>query len=152
MKIMTAKILILATMFFLMVSCGETKKPLNTTTTPTEVLTEEAKPINSYEKEWETFKKAVLTKDIKGISAFASSDAVDAEALLEALSGENFLDTLKETSFNDLTVTKSEQGESLEFHAEVTGTDDEGNEVGSGVTIYFSKGKHLELDYFIAAG
>jgi len=30
-----------------------------------------------YDKEWEVFKEAIINKDIKGVSAFASSDAID---------------------------------------------------------------------------
>jgi len=47
----------------------------------------------------EIFKTAVLAKDIQGMAAFASSDEIDSEALLQILSEELIL---KKTQLNYL--------------------------------------------------
>jgi len=105
-----------------------------------------------YDKEWEVFKEAILNKDIKGVSAFASSDAIDAEALIMVMDNEVFLQKLKETKYEDLVVNETDVGISIEFHAIETAIDADGNEVGSAITIFFTEGEQfLELDYFFAA-
>jgi hypothetical protein len=106
-----------------------------------------------YDDEWEVFKEAIINKDIKGVSAFASSDVIDAEALIMVMDNEIFLKKLKETKYKDLEVNETELGISIEFHAIETAIDENGNEVGSAVTIFFTEGERfLELDYFVAAG
>lgn len=117
---------------------------------PIEVVTESK---YQYDKEWEVFKKAVINKDIKGVSVFASSDAVDAEFLINVMDNEIFHQKLKETKYEDLTVNVTDSGVSIEFHAVETAIDEDGNEVGSAITIYFTEGEQfLELDYFVVAG
>tara|TARA_B110000091_G_C13672456_1_gene414330 strand:- start:189 stop:683 length:495 start_codon:yes stop_codon:yes gene_type:complete len=106
-----------------------------------------------YDKEWEVFKEALLNKDIKGVSAFASSDAIDAEALIIVMDNEMFLQKLRETKYEDLEVNDTKLGVSIEFHVIEAGMDSDGNEVGSAITIFFTEGEQfLELDYFIATG
>jgi hypothetical protein len=127
------------------------------TTLEKEVVAEkEAPEIESkyqYDKEWEVFKEAILNKDVKGVAAFASSDAVDAEALIMVMDNEILLQKLRETKYDDLTVSTTDLGASIEFHAIESIIDEEGNEIGSAITIFFTEGEQfLELDYFVAAG
>ncbi|MDG1477639.1 MAG: hypothetical protein P8Q14_10870 [Vicingaceae bacterium] len=106
-----------------------------------------------YDKEWEVFKEAVINKDIKGVAAFASSDAIDAEFLITVMDNEILLQKLRETKYEDLKVNETEQGVSLEFYAIETTIDEDGNEVGSAISIFFTEGdQFLELDYFVVAG
>jgi hypothetical protein len=117
------------------------------------IIEEEEDDMAIYAKDWEKFKTAVANNDMKGVSAFASSDEVDAETLLMVLSVEPYISALAGTKFEDMKVNNLDEGRAFEFYAEETGVDDEGNEVGSSVTIYFTLGDNgLELDYFIAAG
>jgi len=107
----------------------------------------------NYDKDWEIFKEAVLNKDISGIGAFAGSDAVDAEEVLLYLSSDYALNVLKKTTYSDLK-TVDENGEIyLEFSVIETGTDEDGNEIGSSVKLYFSQGDpSLVLEYYLVAG
>lgn len=114
---------------------------------------EEVESNYQYDKEWEVFKEAVINKDIKGVSAFASSDAVDAEFLITVMDNEILLQKLKNTKYEDLEVNETELGVSVEFHAIETTIDEDGNEIGSAITIFFTEGdQFLELDYFVVAG
>lgn len=118
-----------------------------------EMETPEIESKYQYDKEWEVFKEAILNKDIKGVAAFASSDAVDAEALIVVMDNEVLLQKLRETKYEDLTVNTTDLGVSIEFHAIESTVDEEGNEIGSAITIFFTEGEQfLELDYFVAAG
>ncbi len=106
-----------------------------------------------YDQDWKIFKTAVLTRDIKGMAAFASSDEIDSEDLLQSLSNEIILKKLNATTYNDL---KSEtQGEFtyLVFSAKTSFIDENGNEFESGVYLYFTQGEtSLLLDYYYVAG
>jgi len=106
-----------------------------------------------YDKEWDIFKEAVINKDIKGVAAFASSDAIDAEFLITVMDNEILLQKLRETKYENLKVNETELGVSLEFYAIETAIDEDGNEVGSAISIFFTEGdQFLELDYFVVAG
>lgn len=107
-----------------------------------------------YDKEWDLLKEALLNKDKEGIAAFVkNTDEVDIDMLLMVMDNEPFMNQLKTTTFADLQVEDTDKGVQLSFHAEETGMDDEGNEVGSAITIYFIQGEpSLELVHFIAAG
>ncbi|MFT5859379.1 MAG: hypothetical protein ACI865_001480 [Flavobacteriaceae bacterium] len=108
--------------------------------------------MSEYEKGWEAFKMAVTNGDNAGISSMTRSKDVDVGMLMLVLSPK-MLDQLKATSFRDLIATDANGTDQLEFHAEETGIDEDGNEIGSAIMIYFSKGDNkLVLDDFIAAG
>ena len=109
----------------------------------------------NYDQDWGVFKKAVLDQDIRGVGAFASSDAVDSEALISSLhADEEYIKILKATTYDDLKVTEGGDGSMLlEFAATVSGSDEEGNEYESGIFVYFSQGDpSLLLEYYMAAG
>ncbi len=107
----------------------------------------------NYDQDFEVFKTAVINKDIKGVSAFASSDIVDAEFLVQAFEDPDFLADLKKATYDDLTVDTSGDEVLLVFSSSVEGSDDEGNEYESGVYLYFSQGETgLLLENFLAAG
>ena len=108
----------------------------------------------NYEQDWEVFKTAVINKDIKGVSAFASSDIIDAEMLVDAFQDPDFLSALKKATYEDLKVD-TERGDEvlLVFSCLLEGSDDEGNTFESGLYLYFSQGDpSLMLENFIAAG
>lgn len=112
----------------------------------------DSRPV-SYNQDWEVFKAAVINKDIKGVSAFASSDKVDSEFLVRAFQEPDFLDVLKETNYSDLTVELSDGEEVRVYSCELKGTDQRGNKYESGLYMYFTQGESgLLLDNFIAAG
>ena len=46
--------------------------------------TEEDEEKDQYEQGWESFKKAVLSKDIRAVAAFASSDQIDSELFVRS--------------------------------------------------------------------
>jgi len=132
------------------ISCGSSSKNSESST---ETKTENTTSVETkYENDWETFKKAVVNKDIPGMGAFASSDAVDSEMLLTILSDADFLQILKNTKYKDLKEVTNDGGKFLEFNASIKGTDGE-YEYESSISIYFSKAEDgLKLDYYLAAG
>ena len=106
-----------------------------------------------YDQDWERFKTAVINKDIKGMAAFASSDEIDSEALLNSLSDESFLKKLNSTTYDDLTTEEQGEFTFLVFSTEIKGTDEEGNEYESGISLYFTQGEtSLLLDYYLIKG
>jgi len=106
-----------------------------------------------YDQDWDRFKEAVINQDLQGVGAFASSDAVDAQIVIDLFADPEFLDQLKAATYDDLTVNDTEFGVQLEFSASLSGSDEEGNEYESGVYLYFSQGEtSLELDNILAAG
>lgn len=154
-------------------SCGdEVKESDNTTTHETESTsikeevveieenTDDSKTVEEeiiskykYDKDWDAFKEAVTNEDIQGMSAFAGSDEIDSEDLLMLLSTDYVLEVLKKTTYEDLTAVDQDGEIMLEFSAEETWIDEDGNEVGSAVMLYFSQGDpSLVLEYYIAAG
>ncbi|MDG1330978.1 MAG: hypothetical protein P8P74_01505 [Crocinitomicaceae bacterium] len=108
----------------------------------------------NYDQDFEIFKTAVINKDIKGVSAFASSDMIDAEMLVDAFQDPDFLAMLKKATYDDLTEdTTSGDEVLLVLSCMVEGSDDEGNTFESGLYLYFSQGDpSLLLENFIAAG
>jgi len=106
-----------------------------------------------YDEDWDRFKEAVISKNIQGVSAFASSDAIDAELLVDAFSDSDFLEQLRVATYDDLTTDIEGEEVLLVFSATMSGSDEEGNEYESGVYLYFSQGENsLLLENFLAAG
>lgn len=106
-----------------------------------------------YDEDFEVFKTAVINKDIKGVSAFASSDMIDAEVIIEAFSDPVFLKQLKAGTYNDLTTDTSGKEVFLVFTATVQGDAGNGEVFESGLYLYFSQGEtSLLLENFFAAG
>lgn len=106
----------------------------------------------TYDKDWERFKEAVINKDLQGIGAFAGSDAIDAQIIIDLFSDSDFLNQLKAAAYEDLKVNTEGEEVVLEFSATVSGVDEDGNEYESGVYLYFSQAESLLLDYVLAAG
>ena len=121
---------------------------------PTELETEEkAASRYHYDEDFEVFKTAVINKDIRGVSAFASSDNIDAEIIIEAFSDPDFLKQLTAATYHDLTTDTSGDDVLLVFSASMEGDDGEGNIFESGLYIYFSQGEtSLLLENFLTAG
>jgi hypothetical protein len=107
----------------------------------------------NYDLDWEAFKEAVVNKDIQGMSAFAGSDEIDSEELLMLLSAEPYLEAIKNATYEDLKTVDQDGEILLEFSAEESGVDEDGNELESAVMLYFSQGDpSLVLEYYLAAG
>lgn len=108
----------------------------------------------AYDQDWENIKEAILNKDVKGLSAYAASDAVDAQLIIDSFHADrDFLDQLKKASYKDLRTEDDGDRILLVFSAEVAGSDEEGNEYESGLYLYFNQGDpSLELVNFLAAG
>ncbi|MBL4705024.1 MAG: hypothetical protein JKY54_10910 [Flavobacteriales bacterium] len=126
-----------------------------TTTTTTTTVIEES-PTESryhYDEDWERFKTALINKDIPGVSAFASSDAIDAEMIVNAFTDSNFLKQLEAATYTDLVANTKGEEVILEFSASFSISDEEGNEYESALFLYFSQGETgLLLENFLAAG
>lgn len=106
-----------------------------------------------YDEDFEVFKTAVINKDIKGVSAFASSDNIDAESIIQGFSDPDFLAVMKASTWEDLEVDTSGEEVLLVLSCMVEGKDDEGNTWESGLFLYFSQGEpSLLLENFFAAG
>jgi len=106
-----------------------------------------------YDKDWEIIKEAILDQDIAGLGAWAGSDDFDAEMFIMMAQEDWVIEALNNTSYDDLQVEDMEDGVYLVFYAEITGTDDEGYEVGSSLMLYMSQGDpSLMVEYFMAAG
>ena len=138
------------------ISVEPTPSQIENTTDTTEVVTTQDKEPESkyhYDQDWEIFKTAVLTKDIQGMAAFASSDEIDSEALLNSFSDESFLKKLNSTTYNELTTEEQGDHTYLVFTAIASGSDEEDNEYESGIYLYFTQGEtSLLLDYYLLAG
>lgn len=167
------KYLVVVAISALMISCGaKAEKEIETETVEAEV-TEVVKEVESteseeitdpvieevveskyhYDEDWERFKIAVINSDLQGVGAFASSDAIDAQVVIDAFAAPDFMAQLKAATYDDLTTNDTEFGVQLVFSASVSGSDEEGNEYESGVYLYFSQGElSLELDNVLAAG
>lgn len=104
----------------------------------------------SYDQDFANIKEAILNKDIPGLAAYASSDAIDAELIIQSFHADpEYIRQLKSFSYKDL---KVEDG-GLVLSVMVSGSDEEGNEYESGLYLYFSQGEpNLELVNFLAAG
>jgi len=106
-----------------------------------------------YDQDWEIFKTAIINSDLQGISAYASSDAVDAQVVIDAFADPDFMAQLKAATYDDLSTNDTEFGVELVFSASVSGSDDEGNEYESGLELHFTQGElNLEFDYIMFAG
>ena len=153
MKLLVFHILILS-----LLSCGteepvaEKKIILNIDTSSSNSIQpeEEVKSRYHYDQDWELFKSAVLTKDIKGMAAFASSDEIDSECLLQVLSDSEILKKLNSTTYKDLAIETKGEFTYLVFSMETLYDDEEGNKYESGVYLYFTQGEsNLLLDYYL---
>ena len=106
----------------------------------------------AYDFDFERFKDAVKNKDIRGISAFASSDAVDAEEVLGFFNDEDFYNKLMEMTYADLYEQDNDGMVQLVCSVNVSG-EFEGEIYESAVVLYFSKGEtSLMLDTYMVAG
>ena len=162
------------TVLFLLGSCGNETEANTDHSAPTEEVANEEEEISvseeleeteseeeeeeiiskyNYDLDWNTFKEAVFNKDVIGMSSYAGSDEIDSEELLMFLSDEPYLDILENTTYEDLKVVEQDGEAMLEFSASETGVDEDGNEVGSAVMLYFSQGDpSLVLEYYLVAG
>jgi hypothetical protein len=152
---MKHNILFILFSFVALASCNETKTNTNTENEVEVKTTEpeiEVLSVN-YEQDWELFKEAIIAKDIQKVAAYFESDNLDAEQVIFSFHEDYVLPKFKSSTLNDLKTENIEGLEYLVFYAEITGLDDEGYEVGSSYSFYFSKGeKGLQLVYYIAAG
>ena len=106
-----------------------------------------------YDEDFEVFKIAVINKDIQAVSAFATSDVIDAEMLIEAFNDPDFLTLLKAATYDDLTTDTNGEEILLVFSATIQGDAGNGEVFESGLYLYFSHGDNgLMLENFLAAG
>ena len=149
------------------ISCGaptekevQEKGPVtkdSTTISETPVAIDEStNEINSkynYDKDWEIIKKLILDKDFQELAAWARADEFDAEMFIEMAQEEFVQKALKNTNYKDLRVEEMNGEMYLVFNSSISETDEEGNEYGSGLSLYIYQGDpSLMLEYFIAAG
>lgn len=108
----------------------------------------------SYDSDWENIKEAILSKDVRGLSAYAASDAIDSELIINSFHADpEFLEQLKKATYEDLKVDDSGEEVLLVLSVNVSGSDEDGNEYESGLYLYFFQGEPgLQLVNFLAAG
>ena len=117
----------------------------------------QAEPIQSrynYDTDWENIKEAILKKDIKGLAAYAESDAIDAELIIDSFHADaEYIEQLRKATFKDLAVDDQGDRVLLVLSVNVSGSDEDGNEYESGLYLYFYQGEpSLQLVNFLAAG
>jgi hypothetical protein len=155
-----ASLLLYFTVGFSVVSCNESKTSTaeptpNADTTQTVAIVDSTQITaeSPYAADWENFKSALLAKDVQKVAAFFQSDNLDAEQVIQAFHEDFVLPVLQKTTFADLRKEEMDGQHYLLFYAEITGTDEEGAEVGSSYSFYFQETeKGLQLVYYIAAG
>jgi hypothetical protein len=160
------KTLIAIPVIALMIGCGSveiTEAPTSNAVDPTDTIEQtidEEEPAveevvetqSIYEQGFDTFKEAIKNKDIQGVSAFASSDAIDAEEVLMYFGDQEFMDKLMSMTYADLRTEESDAGQSMVCSVNVSGETD-GEVFESAIVLYFTEGESsLELDMVMAAG
>lgn len=122
----------------------------------TEVVSEESESeVQSryaYDKDWEMIKEALIAKDAEKLQDWISGD-LKAEHVIDVLFGEDIINAIKKTKYEDLK-TEDYGGESyLAFVYEESDIDEEGNEVGMAIFIYLEQGDpSLKIKQYLAAG
>ncbi|MCB1138938.1 MAG: hypothetical protein KDK23_09295 [Leptospiraceae bacterium] len=108
----------------------------------------------SYDTDWENIKEAILNKDVRALGAYAASDAIDAEEIIQAFHADpEYLAQLKKSTYRDLKTEIDGSEVRLVFSAMVSGSDEDGNTYESGLYIYLNQGEpSLEIVSFLAAG
>lgn len=115
-------------------------------------------PINSryaYDQDWDIIKEAILNKDVAAVKDWTGENDVDVQLLIDMLHADpEMIDILKGLTYDDMeTVEGADGAVELEMAISVTGVNDEGHEVGSGIFLYFEQGDpSLTLLRYLAAG
>lgn len=118
-----------------------------------EVIEESEEEINKYKVDFENYKLALEENDTSFLYRYNESDETDIETLLMLFSDPFFMDALKNTEYKELTKVKRDEQELLEFSVQQIDYDEEGNEVGAAVFLYFKESKNkLLLHSYLAAG
>lgn len=100
-----------------------------------------------YEIDWDVFVQAIIDKDLPGVSSFASSDSIDAEYLINALSHPAVLNILRKTDYADLEPIKSNNtGDKILY--EFSADDTKDKKIIDSVKLYFTQEDTLVLDYY----
>ena len=108
----------------------------------------------AYDQDWENIKEAILKKDVKALGAYAASDTIDAEEIIQAFHADaDYLAQLKNSTYEDLKTETDGSEVRLVFSVTVSGSDEDGNTYESGLYIYLNQGEpSLEIVSFLAAG
>ncbi|MCB1175816.1 MAG: hypothetical protein KDK39_19735 [Leptospiraceae bacterium] len=108
----------------------------------------------AYDQDWENIKAAIVQKDVRALAAYASSDSLDAEEIIQAFHADaDFLQAMQQSAYKDLKTETDDGSVRLVFAALLRGADDEGNIYESGLFLYMIQGdNHLEIVSFLAAG
>lgn len=106
-----------------------------------------------YEADFDAFKEAVIDKDKETIDFMNQAEGTDADLILLYFEDPELMAQLKNANYEDLEVGDFNGVVALILKAYVTGEDEEGNETGSGVSLFFEEsGSGLKLIYVFAAG
>lgn len=104
-----------------------------------------------YSDDWGAFKSAVINKNIDGMKMYIKGDT-DPQNLLDMMDADAVAD-MENTTYKQLKDTDYNGIKVKEWSYEVSGVDEEGNEVGSGLFYYFEEQKEgLRLIGILAAG
>ena len=105
-----------------------------------------------YEAEFGAFVTAIEKKDKETLEMMNKSET-DNDMLLMYFEDPEFMKQLKNADYSKMPVTDYNNLVVLEFSASVSGSDDEGNEYESGISLYFEEaGNGLKLVGVVAAG
>jgi hypothetical protein len=104
-----------------------------------------------YSDDWMAFKSAVINKNIDGMKMYMQSD-IDPQNILDMMDAEAIAD-MENTSYQQLKVSDYNGKAVKEWDYQVSGVDEEGNEVGSGLFFYMEEQKEgLKMIGILAAG
>lgn len=159
------KIISLFVCFIVLLSCSDDHTEMNSDSvekmtkeiansdTLIEIVEESEEEINKYEVDFENYKLALEENDTSLLYKYNESDETDIETLLMLFSDSFFMDALKNTKYNELIKVNRDEQELLEFSVQQTEYDEDGNEVGAAVFLYFIESENkLLLHSYLAAG
>ena len=159
---MLIKTLSIVSLSLLIVSCGDQSEAIENSLDEVvnemeedleEEISDEVLEVSQYEIDWESLKEAISKGDVDAINSMVSGDEFDVDMFLMVMHDLVLFGKMKATAFFELSTTDVNGTDQLEFSAEESSIDEDGNEVGSAIMIYLSKGEtNLKLDSFVAAG
>lgn len=122
-------------------------------TETSEILEEVVQSSFHYDEDWDALKEAIYKKDTETIQGFISDPELDAATIIQLCSEDFVIKALKATDYASLKDSEFNGTFAKEFNASEEYTDEEGNEYGTGISIFLEEGMSgLRILYVLAAG
>ena len=122
-------------------------------TETSDIDAEEIQSSFHYDEDWDALKEAIYKKDTETIQAFISDPELKAATIIELCSEDFVIKKLKATNYDALMDSEFNGEFAKEFNASEEYTDEEGNEYGTGISIFLEEGMQgLRILYVLAAG